>query len=48
MLAVDFQLLSHVILPMAKNSDKPESASAPAKGRKLDLPALESWLWAST
>jgi type I restriction enzyme M protein len=30
---------------MAKNSDKPESASVPAKGRKLDLPALESWLW---
>src|SRR5262249_8533045 len=32
-------------LVMAKNHDKPESATAPATARKLDLPALESWLW---
>jgi type I restriction-modification system DNA methylase subunit len=28
---------------MAKNNDKP--GSAPAKGRKLDVSTLESWLW---
>lgn len=30
---------------MAKNNDKPESSTAAAKGRKLDVSALESWLW---
>jgi hypothetical protein len=30
---------------MTKNNDKPGSSSAPAKGRKLDVSALESCLW---